>query len=110
MSAVTRSALKASSKGTVPKALMLSHGSTVAETVFKHADTIFAEHARLIREARCEVLLQTFSWRSGGPATQIIEALKALQGRQVRRGATHPIRVRIVVDDMPLWGGGGPRL
>jgi phosphatidylserine/phosphatidylglycerophosphate/cardiolipin synthase-like enzyme len=110
MSEVTRAVLKVSSKGTVPKALMLSYGSTVAETHFNHADTIFAEHARLIRGARCEVLLQTFSWRSGGPATQVIDALKALERSQARRGATRPIRVRIVVDDMPLWGGGGPRL
>ncbi|MGY0215972.1 phospholipase D-like domain-containing protein [Endozoicomonadaceae bacterium StTr2] len=90
--AVTEAATGCSQNGSIPESLVTTYRNTV-ESVAIGGDEIFDSFSDVIRGARQEVLIQTFSWEPNSPGVQkhIIPALRALQ----REAHQHPERFRL---------------
>lgn len=99
--AVSQIAEKFASKGTVPKELITTQRNAI-EKVTIGGDEIFGSFGSVIRGAKEEVLIQTFSWEPNSPGVQehIIPAIQALQAEAKRHPDSFslPLKIRILVN------------
>ncbi|MRI31832.1 hypothetical protein EOPP23_02330 [Endozoicomonas sp. OPT23] len=98
---VSDAAKSHASKGSVPEHLITTHHNAI-EHVAIGGDEIFGDFAEVIKSARDEILIQTFSWEPDSPGVQkqIVPAIKALQ-EEARRHPERfklPLKIRILVN------------
>ncbi len=98
---VSNAAGKYGNNGTIPKDLITTQRNAV-ESVAIGGEEIFGSFASVIKSARDEVLIQTFSWEPNSPGVQdhIIPAIKALQAeaRAHPERFSLPLKIRILVN------------
>ncbi len=100
-SAVANAAKSYASRGSVPEHLITTKHNTI-ENVAIGGDEIFGDFAEVIKSARDEVLIQTFSWEPDSPGVQkqIVPAIQALQEEAKRHPERFklPLKIRILVN------------
>ena len=99
--AVATAAKQYARQGSVPEHLITTQHNAI-EHVAIGGDEIFGDFAEVIKDAREEVLIQTFSWEPDSPGVQkhIVPAIQALQeeARQHPERFKLPLKIRILVN------------
>lgn len=91
-------------KGKVPSSRIWSR-SYVSKRSFRNGDQIFSFASKLIKDAKEEILIQTFIFDINGPGTKMVfDALYDIEKRQKKIGAKKPIKVKILLDLINLFG------
>ena len=91
-------------KGMVPLELMASLNDADSIKTAIGGQAIFTMIADLVRNAREEVLLQTFTWNSKIPAVEFLKAAieEAIQRKRIEKAHNplcKPLRIYILIDD-----------
>ena len=104
MSKLMKAVNKVDGKGKIPSTRIWSR-SYVSKRSFRNGDQIFSFAANLIKDAREEVLIQTFIFDINGPGTKMVfDALYELEKKQRKKGAKSPIKVKLMFDLINLFG------
>lgn len=92
--------------GNVPAGIYTTSGNAATAGVMIKGPEIFGGMADLIRGAKKDVALQTYDWESGSDAAKTITSgIKDLEQRRKAAGATEPVTVRILVNDLTIGKG-----
>lgn len=116
---ILKAAIKSSSEGTVKKAFIHTKDNKI-ETIDLGGDNIFRSQSDLIKQAKSEILFQTFQWEPNSTgASMLLDALQSLADNSPHRNAEgkvlgndgKPIKVRILLDELKgkgaelMWPG-----
>lgn len=98
---VVKDLLQPGLQGEYGKQWGVSTDNLVSQKVLVDPKVVWSEFARLVPYAKSEIGVQTFAWASDSePAKTFLDSLSALQERRKAEGATTPIKVRIMIDEM----------